>query len=1308
MENKGKSKQELLEEIEKLKQELDYFKSKNEKVFPGLSVIQKFEKKLTHQKEINDKLLEITDFGIWELDVETRFFKCNKVFFEIFKLPYKEEIYEKEVLERFFRKDLLHIEAEFINLSKNSNKNIEIEVRLDIENENKWILLKAIYYENNGFKKFIGYVSDVSLKYQYKKDLSKSEEAKKESENKFKILGDSIPIGIFYANTIGEIVYHNHIILQKSQRKFEEISNFKWIKFIHPEDKKKVEEDLKKALKEKKSFFSIFRFIRGDGKIIWIDYNAEAYFEKNTFAGWFGIIRDITEKKNDEIALIESEQKLENILSNFKGMIYKVKNNKDWTTLYVSKGSKKLTGYTQEEIFEKNYFSKFIVEEDKNKVREIVDKAIKNKKPYFLEYRLKHKNGDLLWVQEQGQGVENDKGKIDFLEGFIYDISTSKLNEDKLKASEEKYRNLIEKIQEEYFFYTHDVNGNFTYLSSSFEKILGYKTSDYLVNVTMHPFTNNPINKDAIEYTKKSVIGIKSPIYEIELYHKNKSKVNLEILETPIFNSNNEVVRVEGIAKDITVKKKYEQELKNNSENFKRLIESSPIGMAIVQDEKIIYANETALNISGHETLDKIINVSIWDLIPFKYKDLIKQRFQKAFETQERQEFLEISVINKFGQEIKVETSPMPMLYDGKLSMQIVIQDISDRKKLQKELIKSEIAEETNKLLQVEISNRLLTEKKLLEATSFSNSIIDCSLDMIIAVDNEGKIVEFNDAAKNIFGYSDDELLKIDIEDLYKSKAELVEVINLVKKQGNFIGEVDNKRKNGQIFKAFISASQLINDKGETFGFMTVSRDITKEKEAEEILKTSENRFAALFMQAPFSIEIFDAKGYHVKVNKQFESIFEFTINDSKKNKYNVHLDKELRDIGIYPYFKKGFEGESSFIPATKTYIKKGNKEKEIWLSRFVYPIINNQKITEVIVIHINETEKKIRERKLQEQTAKINAIIENSSHKIWTLNKNFELTSFNKNFYHLMKKLLGIKIYNGLNIKTITKKATKQEFFETITSVYKNAFNNNSEYFEAPFLDLEKNKIWLEIYLSPIILENGEIEEISCIAQDITEKKQSEYKLKASLNEKEVLLKEVHHRVKNNLQVISSILNLQTAYVKDKNTLNIIKESQNRVKTMAFIHQTLYQTEDFSKINFSNYIQNLTKNLVHSYRITNKKIDVKFNIQKGIFLDLDFAIPCGLIINELISNALKYAFSDDVIKKGIITVTLKNTENNILLSVKDNGKGLPEKFDINNTNSLGLQLVSSLIGQLNAKFDIHSEENKITEFKLQFSTLSE
>ncbi|MBW4488668.1 MAG: PAS domain-containing protein [Trichocoleus desertorum ATA4-8-CV12] len=203
----------------------------------------------------------------------------------------------------------------------------------------------------------------------------------------------------------------------------------------------------------------------------------------------------------------------------------------------------------------------------------------------------------------------------------------------------------------------------------------------------------------------------------------------------------------------------------------------------------------------------------------------------------------------------------------------------------------------------------------------------------------------------------------------------------------------------------------------------------------------------------------------------------------------------------------------------------------------------------------------------------------------------------------------------------------------------------------------------------------------------EIAERQRAENQIKTSLREKEVLLKEIHHRVKNNLQVISSLLKLQAGYIKEHHVLEILKESQNRVRAMALLHEKLYQSEDLAKVNFTEYVHSLVANLFRSYGIKSQTITAKINIEDVLF-DIDAVIPCGLIINELVSNSLKYAFPGN--QKGEVCVELLLTQTGeCQIVVSDNGLGLPEELDFQNTKSLGLQLVCMLIEQLEGKIEL-------------------
>jgi two-component sensor histidine kinase len=210
-------------------------------------------------------------------------------------------------------------------------------------------------------------------------------------------------------------------------------------------------------------------------------------------------------------------------------------------------------------------------------------------------------------------------------------------------------------------------------------------------------------------------------------------------------------------------------------------------------------------------------------------------------------------------------------------------------------------------------------------------------------------------------------------------------------------------------------------------------------------------------------------------------------------------------------------------------------------------------------------------------------------------------------------------------------------------------------------------------------------------VCRCITERKRAEEKIRASLVEKEILLKEVHHRVKNNMQIVSSLLELQSDSISDERSRVCLRESQNRIRSMALIHERLYQSKNFASIDLGEYIADLSQYLFNSYATESERVSLK--IDAGDFaLDIGRAVPCGLIINELISNSLKHAFPDG--RSGDISVRVSSEGGWITLQVADTGVGMPAGLDTSNTDTLGLQLVNLLAKQLRGSISFSGGEN--------------
>ena len=595
---------------------------------------------------------------------------------------------------------------------------------------------------------------------------------------------------------------------------------------------------------------------------------------------------------------------------------------------------------------------------------------------------------------------------------------------------------------------------------------------------------------------------------------------------------------------------------------YQNLIENLPVGVLIINNERIDYANPYALKLLG------IDESQLSKLVPERFlHPAYSNEFNllvNGIKSGNQPGFIELKIKKVDGTAILDVEASGGLLDDG--SVQLLIHDISTRKLLAREQLRAQIAEETNLQLQREIIERSKAEKDLRQAQEYARSIIDSSLDMIVATDIDYNINEFNTAAEATFGYAREEIIGKPLSMLFSDEQEMAKVVERITDDGSVANEIINKKKDGTFFISFLSASVIKNEKGEIVGAMGVSRDITAVKKAEEELRLSEERHRAIYDQAYIGISRIAKMGRFLLVNERLCDMLGYTADELyKKTFYELGVQEEV---------------EESLVD--------------------------------------------------------------------WD-------------------QLLSGKIKNFSREQTYVRKDGELLSANVTVSLVRDS-NDSPNYFVAVF-------------------------------EDITERKEYERQLQESIKEKEVLIKEVHHRVKNNMQVISSILNLQSSYIDDETALGILRESQDRIKSMSFVHESLYQSKTLSEVNFSEYIQNIARNLFHSYGRREGGLTLDFDLEE-VHLNLDTSIPCGLIINEVVSNSLKYAFLGR--EKGVIRIEFsKLSDGKLKLIVSDDGIGLPDNFDIENAESLGLQLVTTLVTQVSGELKIDSSNG--TRFTIVF-----
>ncbi|MFT6735498.1 MAG: PAS domain S-box-containing protein, partial [Polaribacter sp.] len=490
----------------------------------------------------------------------------------------------------------------------------------------------------------------------------------------------------------------------------------------------------------------------------------------------------------------------------------------------------------------------------------------------------------------------------------------------------------------------------------------------------------------------------------------------------------------------------------------------------------------------------------------------------------------------------------------------------------------------------------------------------------------------------------------------------------------------------GITFTTLLSASLIKNSDGKVVGSMGISRDITRIKQAEQDIKVSERKYRELLENISEYIISIDLEGNFLYVNNSFKRAMGYSDQDFKNKKLKDMLSPDRAkqsEITI----KSIVEGKT-LNPVSTSFITQSGK-KIIIQGNTTVKYKHYQPIS-IRGIFKDVTENLKTAKLVKIQSAKMKSIFENSTNiLLWMLNEKQQITSMNQKFKKTIWKYCELEISEGAFFdKELSPFIQKGYFQELMHKKFSLAFLGNSQQFEVCMVDTYNELVWFEVFINPIILDDDKkIREVSCMAYEINDRKEAELKIEKALLEKDILLKEIHHRVKNNLQVISSILNLQSSLVTDEKTLAILRESQSRIRTMSYIHESLYRTKDFNEINFKEYLTNLSKNLVSSY-VVGKKVSLKLNINE-LHLNLDQAIPCGLIVNEVVTNSLKYAFTNQ--NDAEITVEVHEDNDEISLIMGDNGIGMPENFRSKTNETLGVQLIEALTEQLDGNLQIEN-----------------
>lgn len=990
----------------------------------------------------------------------------------------------------------------------------------------------------------------------------------------------------------------------------------------------------------------------------------------------------------DEGKTISNIDPLEKILQNVDIVFYRVKIDKNGkkNLFFISKHVVDIFGLKLDEYMKAMKSGKilqFFHKEDFSKILATNKQIFEKKKPSMVVYRFyNRRKKKYVWIEEKGYPVLDAKGKLVEMYGIARDINERIESEINLEKTAGFYKNIMEDNLSGY--YRVDKESVVLEANKSFAQTLGFSSKNQIIGKPLSKLYKHSTDSDFIKIVikQKKVINHESKV----VLRDGKEKFFLE--NTSYFkNPHTGEEYIEGTIFDITEFKNTQLALKESEIKYKKLFDENLVGVFRTNTLGHIYdCNQAFVNIFGYPSKVTLLKANAKQFYfnasaREKYiKDLRKKGVLKNYELHQR----------------KKDGSPIWILANVELI-----------KQGKEELIRGTLND---------ITTQKTTNDKLIQNNEKYRKLFENASDAILIIKDK-KIIDCNEVSTKLFKIPKNGLIGanfpeyISFADLSKEQVSMFNAIFVTGSIKNKVCECVLKDKKGEKIMAQIAVSVITENNENTY--QLIIHNNTKQIQEQKELEQSKQNFENLIEYSPdgniiiyqnkvlFSnaaaLKMIGVKTKKEIINKNIATYF-LLRQQPEINKLIQFVSEKKANTKFYEYQLKSKTKRSIDVGIQLTNLKYGGLD---CVNMIIYDLeLKKQLAQQELRANIAEEANKRLEReifehkntqdKLSDQIAKTKALLEGSQNVlIYTLDKDFKITSYNSIFEKTARLIFGFELKPNKNFISFIEKVISNEDRETMYDRFKMAFSGDSVRLEGPMRMQNGGVVWIETFLNPI-KRGKEIVEISCISTDITDKKQKSEDLKGSLKEKEVLLKEVHHRVKNNLQIISSILNLQTSFSNDPKVNEILKESQNRVKSMAYLHESLYQNKNFTFINFSDYLINLSKNLVHSYYFSAGSVDLDIDVDK-VDLNIDQAIPCGLIVNELLTNAVKYAFPDEG-KSNRISIKVTEHNGGVEITVSDNGIGLPNDFDVNKTNSLGLQLVSTLTEQLDGKLSVLSD----------------
>ena len=723
-----------------------------------------------------------------------------------------------------------------------------------------------------------------------------------------------------------------------------------------------------------------------------------------------------------------------------------------------------------------------------------------------------------------------------------------------------------------------------------------------------------------------------------------------------------------------------ESQARESRELFRILSESAITGVYLIQDGVFRYVNQALADMFGYKPEELIGKLGNLELTHPDDREMVREYNLRRLSGKTPSIRFDFRGLRKDGSHFYVEAHGTAINYQGKKAIIGTLIDISKR---------------------VNLLQEVLNREAEIKATLYSIG------DAVISVDPQGRVQMMNPVAERLTGWKEEEARGKHIQEVFNivnevSREPAPNPVERVVEEGVVVGLANHTvliSRDGKEYPIADSGAPILDEEGNVLGVILVFRDQTRERKAERQILEAREKLREQNRFLEYLIQNLPGLVYRCKDDRNWTMEYlagkcrEITgyepedLIGNKKLSYNDLIIPEHRDY-LWEKWQKVLAARDVFEDEYQIRSADG-KIKWVWeRGRGVYDEQGNLICLEGFITDITEKKKAQEDlvKSEREKSAIFAAINEHVIYQqpdhtiIWANRAAAESIGMKP------EELTGKKCYELWHQRTrpcdICPVAEARESGKPCKKEV-----------------VTPDGRWWDISGYPMLDDQGRTIGMIEVTSEITERKKAELALKQSLREKEILIREIHHRVKNNMQVISSILNLQSALLDDPRAKAAFKECQYRIKSMAMVHEKLYRAKDLSQIDFSEYLNTLARNIFLDQQVKPDQVQLHLDIDQ-INLDINKAVPLGLIINELITNAFKHAFRGG--RKGNLWVRLKKIgERGVELTVKDDGVGFPKGLDWKKAESLGLVIINTLVEQIDGKIELIPDGG--TEFKITF-----